>query len=134
MEDLMMPEQHPDEATIKEAMAAVGRPIGDPTLDRLLDKMRSECLMCGRDKRDKETEPCDHCAPRPEYPVEAPAGTVYVCGACGKTSSNLYGEGGGNLGWDESCMLNAVLCDIDSLTYKEGRVVKADAAKGREGV
>jgi len=38
----------------------------------------------------------------------AKAGSVYVCGACGKKSKDLYGEGGG---WDESCMLNAVLCD-----------------------
>lgn len=38
----------------------------------------------------------------------APAGAVYVCACCGKTSSNLYGEGA--RGWDESCMLNAVLC------------------------
>jgi len=38
----------------------------------------------------------------------AKAGSVYVCGACGKKSKDLYGEGGG---WDESCMLNAVLCN-----------------------
>ncbi|MBS7542563.1 hypothetical protein [Ancylobacter oerskovii] len=36
-------------------------------------------------------------------------GYVFVCAACGKTSPNLYGKGVRN-GWDESCMLNAVLC------------------------
>lgn len=51
---------------------------------------------------------------------EAPLGQVYVCGACGKTSRNRAGfvndgtpRGGPSVaspGWDESCMLNAVLC------------------------
>ncbi len=50
----------------------------------------------------------------------APEGKVYVCGACGKTSRNRAGftprNGDRNSttcaspGWDESCMLNAVLC------------------------
>lgn len=57
----------------------------------------------------------------------APEGCIYVCGACGKTSRNRAGfidDGSkrgadedehehGRLaqgGWDESCMLNAVLC------------------------
>lgn len=40
----------------------------------------------------------------------APPGTIYVCGACGKTSDNEYGEDTRN-GWDESCMLHAVLCE-----------------------
>lgn len=37
----------------------------------------------------------------------APAGRIWVCGACGKTALDKYGE---DRGWDESCMLNAVLC------------------------
>jgi hypothetical protein len=42
--------------------------------------------------------------PRPQL---APAGTVWVCGACGKTSPDwIYGP----RGWDESCALNSVLC------------------------
>ncbi len=54
---------------------------------------------------------------------EAPAGQIYVCGACGKTSRWRYGfdeksrmrdpnsgERYASAGWDESCMCNAVLC------------------------
>jgi hypothetical protein len=40
---------------------------------------------------------------------EAPEGTIWVCGACGKTARNSA-TGGVSSGWDESCMLNAVLC------------------------
>ena len=54
----------------------------------------------------------------------APEGCIYVCGACGKTSRNRAGflpDGGrgkdedehgriAQSSWDESCMLNAVLC------------------------
>ncbi len=56
----------------------------------------------------------------------APAGQIWVCGACGKTSRTQYGflsdgtsRGADSFpdgarvaspGWDESCMLNAVLC------------------------
>lgn len=46
--------------------------------------------------------------PQPGYPAHvAPQGTIYVCGACGKTARDIYD---GPRGWDESCMLNAVLC------------------------
>lgn len=47
---------------------------------------------------------------------EAPEGTIWVCGACGKTSRWQYGfdpllsRAEASPGWDESCMLNAVLC------------------------
>lgn len=41
----------------------------------------------------------------------APNGAIWVCGACGKTAKDRYGlEGERSYGWDESCMLNAVLC------------------------
>lgn len=41
----------------------------------------------------------------------APPGAIWVCGACGKTAKDKYGiEGERSPGWDESCMLNAVLC------------------------
>ena len=41
----------------------------------------------------------------------APEGAVWVCAACGKTAKDQYGiEGEHSRGWDESCMLNAVLC------------------------
>lgn len=46
---------------------------------------------------------------------EAPEDMVWVCGACGKTSRTRYGFDKDekrvcDYGWDESCMLNAVLC------------------------
>ena len=41
----------------------------------------------------------------------APDGAIWVCGACGKTHKDQYGiEGAGSPGWDESCMLHAILC------------------------
>lgn len=43
----------------------------------------------------------------------APHGAIWVCGACGKTSQDQFGiEGQHSVGWDESCMLNAVLCHL----------------------
>lgn len=46
----------------------------------------------------------------------APDGQIWVCGACGKTAEDRYGiEGEHSRGWDESCMLHAVLC-YDKLT------------------
>ena len=47
---------------------------------------------------------------------EAPEGMIWVCGACGRTSRWRYGfDVDGNEcekshWWDESCMMNAVLC------------------------
>jgi hypothetical protein len=38
----------------------------------------------------------------------APPGQVWVCGACGKKSNDLYGNAA-DYGWDVSCVLNAVL-------------------------
>ena len=49
----------------------------------------------------------------------APEGQVWICGACGKKSRTMYGFDAENKstaidrGWDESCMLNAVLCYSD---------------------
>lgn len=40
----------------------------------------------------------------------APEGQVFVCGACGKRSRDRYGFRSVDRGYDESCMLNAVLC------------------------
>lgn len=50
--------------------------------------------------------------------ILAPAGCLYVCRACGKTSKSRAGfdpQTGRNLpdttrGWDESCTMNSVLC------------------------
>ena len=53
----------------------------------------------------------------------APVGQVWVCGACGKYSSNRYNVG------DESCYMNAVLCYEDSLKIENGRVVSAKAVE-----
>lgn len=39
-----------------------------------------------------------------------PPGQIWVCGACGKRSHDRYGYQKIDQGWDESCMLNAVLC------------------------
>lgn len=97
------------EETLKlmdEKRAKGDRSTGDPALDRMLN----ECFNCRRDKRDKTTEPCNACKPRPNYPDQAPEDQIFVCAACGKTSKSIYGEQTGLGGWDESCMLNAVLC------------------------
>jgi hypothetical protein len=56
----------------------------------------------------------------------APDGTVWVCGACGKRASNRY-TGGISHGWDESCMLHAVLCRADSIVLDGNRVTAAKA-------
>lgn len=97
-----------------------------------LDDLFNRCLMCKRDKRDPGGEPCSFCKPLPNYPEVAPAGTVFVCGACGKTSANLYGGDDGPLGWDESCMLSATLCRADSVVVIGGRVVGAKPVEGYE--
>ena len=44
---------------------------------------------------------------QPDDPI-APGGKIWQCCACGKMTRNRYGEEGG---WDESCMLNAILVD-----------------------
>lgn len=57
----------------------------------------------------------------------APAGTIWVCSACGKTAEDQYGNGAHTPGWDVSCMLSAVLCEKESLVRDPdtGRVTKA---------
>ena len=42
----------------------------------------------------------------------APKDTVWVCRACGKIAIDKYK---GKNGWDESCMLNAILCHYPKL-------------------
>jgi hypothetical protein len=60
-------------------------------------------------------------------------GLIWVCAACGKRSRDLYGDQRIDHGWDESCMLNAVLCVEESLVFgASGRVVSAKAIPGRE--
>jgi hypothetical protein len=41
----------------------------------------------------------------------APKGKVYQCKACGKRSRDEYGFDSIDYGFDESCVLNAELCD-----------------------
>jgi len=56
---------------------------------------------------------------------------IYVCGACGKTSRTRAPSPVSDRGWDESCMLNAVLCTIESIRRDErGRIVGAEAVAG----
>lgn len=64
-------------------------------------------------------------------------GSIWVCGACGKTSQDRYGiEGERDHGWDESCMLNATLCYDDSLWRSTNtlRVLKAEAVQFAQGI
>jgi len=57
--------------------------------------------------------------PNDDGMTPAPKGTIWICGACGKRSRTRFGfdkEGrraSVSAGWDESCMLNAVLCHDD---------------------
>lgn len=55
----------------------------------------------------------------------AKKGQVFVCHACGKRSKDKYGDEAIDKGWDESCMLNSVLCEEESIELKDDRVVKA---------
>jgi hypothetical protein len=68
----------------------------------------------------------------------APDGFVFVCGACGKLSKDRYGYQAESKRWDESCMLNAVLCRRSHLVLddcgrvtevKDGGVVEDAASK-----
>jgi hypothetical protein len=58
----------------------------------------------------------------------APEGQVWVCGACGKWSRTLHGDPDAvRVGWDVSCVLNAVLCRESHLTRdKYTRVTKVE--------
>ena len=49
----------------------------------------------------------------------APEGMIWVCDACGKTARDRYGiVGEHSHGWDESCMMHAVLIE-DPRTKKD---------------
>jgi len=54
----------------------------------------------------KKKEPIYEAGENPK----APKGKVWICGACGKRSKHLY-RNGIDYGWDESCAINATLCD-----------------------
>lgn len=57
----------------------------------------------------------------------APEGQVFVCGACGKRSRDRYGNNPIDRGWDESCMLHAVLCYDQPILKVENGVAKWEA-------
>lgn len=59
----------------------------------------------------------------------ASEGQVYVCAACGKRSKDIYGKQKIDSGWDISCTMHAILCKLDSLLFKDGRVIKAEAVQ-----
>lgn len=50
----------------------------------------------------------DHDTPV-RLPQHAPPGHVYVCGACGKRSRDMYGDQALDRGWDSSCFMNATI-------------------------
>lgn len=50
----------------------------------------------------------------------APEGQVFVCGACGKRSHDRFGNQQLDYGWDESCMLNSVLCYAEKRLDEKG--------------
>lgn len=60
----------------------------------------------------------------------APAGQIFVCGACGKRSRDRFGMQAISRGWDVSCMLHAVLCYDDPPDVRAERVL-ADAPAWR---
>lgn len=51
-------------------------------------------------------------------PRIAPDKQIWVCTACGKTSKDRYGDPGSS--WDESCMLNSILCHADKRITPDG--------------
>lgn len=114
-EDDAIPQQRLTQADIDAVMERLKNPPpppkpGEPGYE--LDQLINCCMECKRDRRDKEAPYCDFCKPPPNYPQVAPEGQVFVCGACGKTAKNRDGDrrDDGYYSWDESCMLNAVLC------------------------
>ena len=112
--DDKLPEPVPlNKELIDKVIEELGKPRepakpGDPFYE--IDQIINRCMMCERDRRDDSAEPCDFCKPKPKYPDNAPDGTIFVCGACGKLAKCIYGDGPDSpVSWDESCMLNAVL-------------------------
>lgn len=76
-------------------------------IDDVIAKLLREVRICSECKKQFGNEKCWYCKPRDVY-APAPDGQIYVCGACGKTSKTLACVPDSS--WDESCMLNAVLC------------------------
>lgn len=60
----------------------------------------------------------------------APAGMIWVCGACGKVAKDRYGMERGLIspGWDESCALNCSMVDLNHLEWSGDRVCRVKLA------
>lgn len=58
----------------------------------------------------------------------APEGQVFVCATCGKRSRDRFGNQKISRGWDESCMLNAVLCYDDPIEERRVNELKTGFA------
>ena len=56
-------------------------------------------------------------------------GQIFVCSCCGKRSKDRYGHQAISSGWDESCVMHAVLCSESTLVINDlsGRVIRASA-------
>ena len=54
----------------------------------------------------------------------APQGQIFVCVACGKLSRDRYGNDKVSHGWDENCMMSAILCRESHLVFQDGRVIE----------
>lgn len=63
--------------------------------------------------------------PAPDTPKIAPDGHVYLCGACGKRSRDIYGDQAIDYGWDESCFLNSVIVSVEEAEQLRARMGKA---------
>ena len=92
-------------------------PVQNGTCDYLIPSVPSESpLLHNEETGNKNADP----------------GTVWVCGACGKRSSDLYGNRPIDPGWDESCMLNAVLCYDDGPPWEAVEAVHRVVGKNDE--
>lgn len=89
--------------------------INAEAVRQALVKLKAERDARPQEEKDRETKQLAEYTREGTTP--APDGQVYVCGACGKTSTTRYGRGATN-GWDESCMLHAVLCHVEKMDGK----------------
>jgi hypothetical protein len=62
--------------------------------------------------------------------VIAPEGQVFVCCACGRRSKDQYGNQRINRSWDESCMLNSILCYEDKLVFNNDGTIVIEVKEG----
>lgn len=65
--------------------------------------------------------------PHPDTPKVAPTGYVYICGACGKRSRDIYGDQAIDRGWDVSCFINSSI--VSEHEAEELRARMKDAPK-----